>query len=101
MPFAVILRKVDHLRDVSTRPTGWVDAELAKKGRFVNVTSIAFGLLIVLVTILLLHLDAQAETRGRRVSITKDVPILRADHISTKSSLLGVWRGQRLKAVSV
>src|SRR6266567_5654470 len=55
MPFAVILRKVDHLRDVSTRPTGWVDAELAKKGRFVNVTSISFGLLIGLFTILLLH----------------------------------------------
>jgi len=55
MPFAVILRKVDHLRDVSTRPTGWVDAELAKKGRLVNVTSISFGLLIVLFTILLLH----------------------------------------------
>jgi hypothetical protein len=44
-------------------------------------------------------LDAQAETTDHRVSITKDVPILRIDHISTKSPLLGVWRGQRLKAV--
>jgi hypothetical protein len=44
-------------------------------------------------------LDAQAETTDHRVSITKDVPILRIDHISIKSPLLGVWRGQRLKAV--
>jgi hypothetical protein len=44
-------------------------------------------------------LDAQAETTDHRVSITKDVPVLRIDHISTKSPLLGVWRGKRLRAV--
>jgi hypothetical protein len=37
--------------------------------------------------------DAQAETADRRpMRITKDVPILRLDHISTKSALLGVWQ---------
>jgi len=47
------------------------------------------------------EVDAQPEITGHRVSITKDVPILRIDHISTKSSLLGMWRSQRLKAVSL
>jgi hypothetical protein len=37
-------------------------------------------------------LDAQAETTGRRVSITKDVPILWIDHVSIKGKLLGVWQ---------
>jgi hypothetical protein len=37
-------------------------------------------------------LDAQAETTGRRVSITKDVPILRIDHATIKGKLLGVWQ---------
>ena len=37
-------------------------------------------------------LDSQAETTGRRVSITKDVPILRIDHLSIKGKLLGVWQ---------
>jgi hypothetical protein len=37
-------------------------------------------------------LEAQAETTGRRVSITKDVPILRIDHVSIKDKLLGVWQ---------
>jgi hypothetical protein len=35
-------------------------------------------------------LDAQAETTGRRVSITKDVPILRIDHATIKGNLLGM-----------
>ena len=46
-------------------------------------------------------LDAQAETTNRRIRNTENVPVLRIDHISTKSSLFGVWRGQRLKAVSM
>ena len=37
-------------------------------------------------------LDAQAETRGRRVSITEDVPVLRIDHVPIKGELLGVWQ---------
>jgi hypothetical protein len=45
--------------------------------------------------------DAQGETTNRGVRNTKNVPFLRIDHISTKSSLLRMWRGQRLKAVSV
>jgi hypothetical protein len=34
------------------------------------------------------------------IPITKDVPHLAVDHISTKSSLLGVWHGKRSKAIS-
>jgi len=76
-------------------------AELAKKGRsyernqyFLRSADSAF------------HdpaapLDAQGGTTNRRVRNTENMPVLRIDHISTKSSLLGVWRGQRLKAVSV
>jgi hypothetical protein len=36
--------------------------------------------------------DAQAETTGRRIWITKGVPILRVDHVSIKGKLLGVWQ---------
>jgi hypothetical protein len=46
-------------------------------------------------------LDAQDETRECRVSLTKDVPGLWIDHVSTQSSLPGVWSGQRREAVSV
>jgi hypothetical protein len=35
-------------------------------------------------------LDAQAETAGRGVCITKDVPILRLDNASIKGKLLGM-----------
>jgi hypothetical protein len=35
--------------------------------------------------------DSQAETTGRWVRITKDVPVLRIDHISIQGMLLGVW----------
>ena len=34
--------------------------------------------------------DAQAETTGRGVWITKNVPILRIDYVSTKGKLLGM-----------
>ena len=34
--------------------------------------------------------DAQPEATGHRVSIAKDVPDLRIDHISTKPSVLGM-----------
>jgi hypothetical protein len=43
--------------------------------------------------------EAQAESADHGLSITKDVSILRIDHIPTESSLPGVWRGQRFKAV--
>ena len=36
-------------------------------------------------------LDARSETADCRVWNTKDVPVLRINHISTKSKLLGVW----------
>jgi hypothetical protein len=44
--------------------------------------------------------DAQVETTGRGIWITKDVSELRIDYVSTESPLLGVWRGKRLKAVT-
>jgi len=53
-----------------------------------SATSISFALLIALFAILLLYRDSQAETADRWVRITKDVPVLRFDHISTKSALL-------------
>jgi hypothetical protein len=37
-------------------------------------------------------LDAQSNTAADRVSITKDVSILRIDYASVKGKLLGVWR---------
>lgn len=37
-------------------------------------------------------LDAQGETTGHGIRITKDVSILRIDHVSTKGKLLGVWQ---------
>jgi hypothetical protein len=37
-------------------------------------------------------LDAQAETADHRVSITKDVPVLRIDYASIKGKLPGVWQ---------
>jgi hypothetical protein len=37
-------------------------------------------------------LDAQGETIGHGVWITKDVPILRIDHVSIQGKLLGVWQ---------
>ena len=37
-------------------------------------------------------LDAKGETADRRGSITKNVPELRTDHISTKDTLLGMWQ---------
>ena len=36
--------------------------------------------------------DAQAETTDRPIRITKDVPVLRIDHISIQGTLLGVWQ---------
>ncbi len=37
-------------------------------------------------------LDAQGETIGHGVWITKDVSELRTDHVSIKGKLLGVWQ---------
>ncbi len=51
-----------------------------------SATSISFGLLILVFAILLHPLDAHEREKGR-IRITKDVPILRIDHISAKSLL--------------
>ena len=37
-------------------------------------------------------LDAKAETTDHRVSITKDVPILRIDHFPIEGKLPGMWQ---------
>jgi hypothetical protein len=37
-------------------------------------------------------LDTEAETAVSRVSITKDVSVLRTDHVSIQGTLLGVWQ---------
>src|ERR1700733_108343 len=45
-------------------------------------------------------LEIEAKTSGRRGSITKNVPVLWTDHVSTKSALLGVSCDHCLKALS-
>jgi hypothetical protein len=67
MPFAAILREVDQLRGVSTpveRLAGSIENSPDKVAvmtaafiyaTFINATSISFGLLVVIVSILLLH----------------------------------------------
>jgi len=55
-----------------------------------NAIGISFGLLIVLLfTNLLLHW-MRRNVQITRVSITKNVPILRTDHVSTESTLPGM-----------
>jgi hypothetical protein len=56
-----------------------------------SATSISFGLLIALFTILLLYGMRKLKLQIRRSRITKDVPLLRIDHISIQGMLLGVW----------
>lgn len=69
---------------------GQVDAELAKKGRFYERNQHFHRSAYRAVHDPTAPRDAQGESRGRGVGITKDVPELRADHISTEGSLLGV-----------
>jgi hypothetical protein len=56
-----------------------------------SAISICFGLLIALFAVPLLYADAPGQTADRWVRITKDVPVLRIDHISLKGMLLRVW----------
>jgi hypothetical protein len=64
-----------------------------------SIAGLSLGLLIVLfTTLLLLRLHERKEARGHSVG-TKNVPELRADHLSTETALPRVWRGQFLKAV--
>src|ERR1017187_7583659 len=64
---------------------------LAKKGRFYERNRHFFGSSDCAFRYLAAPADAPAETTDGRVRITKDVPILRIDHISAKGKLLGVW----------
>ena len=69
-----------------------VDAKLAKKGRFheciqyfpCSADRAAYDLSG--------PLDAQTQTAISWVSVTKDVPVLRIDHVPTESKLLGMWQ---------
>ena len=91
MPLVAVIREVGQ----------WLEAELAQKGRIYDRNQYLFRSADRDLNDSAAHLDAQAETTDHRVSITKDVPLLRIDHISTQSSLPGVWRGQHLKTVIV
>ena len=66
-----------------------------------KTSSISFGLLIVFLAILLLHWMRKVKPQIAGYGTQRMCPSLRIDHISTKSSLFGVWRGQRLKPVSM
>jgi len=74
-----------------------VIAELAKKGRFYERNQYFLRLAFRIIHGPAAPLEAQVETTEHRVSIAKDVSVLRIDHISTQSSMPGVRRGQRLK----
>ena len=55
-----------------------------------SAISISVGLLIALLAILVFY-RMRKLPKDRRVRITKNVPVLRIDHISIKGLLLGVW----------
>jgi hypothetical protein len=57
-----------------------------------NATNISFGLSHRALHDSAAPLDAQAETKDYRVSIAKDVSVLRIDHVPIKAKLLGVWQ---------
>jgi hypothetical protein len=57
-----------------------------------SATSISFGLLIALFTILLLPWLRRLKPQLAGFQSQKDVPILRIDHVPIKGALLGVWQ---------
>jgi hypothetical protein len=73
-------------------PSHSVDAELAKEGHFYERSQYFPRSADRAVHDPAAPLDAQVETTDCGVSITKDVPILRIDHVSIKGKLLGVWQ---------
>jgi hypothetical protein len=80
--------------------SGWVDAELARKGRFYERNQYLLRSADRAVLDPAAPVEAQDEATEHRLSIAKDVPVLRIDHVSPESALPGVWRGQRVKAMS-
>ena len=56
-----------------------------------SAISISFVLLIALFAILPLYWVRKLQRQGRRVRIAADVPVLRVDYVSIKSTLPGVW----------
>jgi len=88
MPFAAILSE-----------PGWADGALAKKGRSYERNQYFPRPADRAVHDPADPPDAQAETTDHGISITKDVSLLRIDHVPTKSSLPGVWSGERSKKV--
>jgi hypothetical protein len=68
------------------------DAGLAKKGRFHERNQYFLRSPYRALHDPAAPLDAQPETTDLRISIAKDVPGLRIDHVSIKGKLLGVWQ---------
>jgi hypothetical protein len=99
MPLAAILRSTPRCVSTSLGRLGWGEAQLAKKGRSCERNEYFLGSACRALCNPAAALDAQDETAEQQLSITKDVPILRIDHISIKSPLLGMWRGERFKAI--
>jgi hypothetical protein len=75
------------------------DAELAKKGRFCERNDNLPGCASRASHISVCSLDAKGEITDPRGSITKDVPVLRIDHISIKAKLPGVWQALYSRSV--
>jgi len=57
-----------------------------------NATNISFGFFIVLLTILLARWMRKLTPHIVGGSVTKDVPLLRIDHVTIEAQLLGVWQ---------
>jgi len=98
----------EHKQAVPPRANLWtsgrsfqIDAELAEKGRFHERNQYFTRSADRALHDPAASQDAQAETTTSWVSITKDLPVLRIDHISVRSLLLGVWRSQFLEAIIV
>ena len=69
-----------------------MDPELAKKERIHVRNRYYFRSVYRALHDPVAPVDPQAETTAQRGSITKDVSIVRIDHIPAQSSLPGVWQ---------
>src|ERR1700720_2626858 len=86
-PLQPVGREIEHAISIRRKA---LDAESPCRSTFMSAISISVGLLYCAAGDSGVLQDAQATT-DRRVRITKDVPVLRIDHISIKGMLLGVW----------
>jgi len=69
-----------------------LDAELAEKSRLYERNQHFLGAACHAVHDPAALQDAQVETAGCRIRNSKNVPVLRVDHISIEGMLLGVWQ---------